>query len=154
MYRFVAICHGLGLSPAKGEETARDVVADFAAAPDFAAQCEWKDTDLILHAQGENEDDHILILDYFRKCIEASCGGGVGAGIYLESVDQVDGEADESEGTEEEGYELLALATKLELKGRVQEALVAYQQVAVRYSRTAAGHDAGKSIESLRAKIG
>ena len=89
MYRFVAICHGLGLSAAKGEETARDVVADFAAAPDFAAQCEWKDTDLILRAEGENEDDHVLILDYFRKCIEASCGGVVGAGIYLESVEEV-----------------------------------------------------------------
>src|SRR5580765_2262490 len=151
MYRFVAICHGLGLSPAKGEETARDIVADFAVAPDFAAQCEWKDTDLVLRAQGENEDDHILILDYFRKCIEASCGSVVGAGIYLESVEEV--EVDDSEGTEEEGYEVLARATKLETQGRVQEALLAYQRVADRYSHTAAGHDARKSIESLRAKI-
>lgn len=152
MYRFVAICHGLSLSPVQGEEAARDVVADFTTAPDFAAQCEWKDGDLVLRAEGENEDDHVLILDYFRKCIEASCGCVVGAGIYLESVEEV--EVDDSEGTEEEGYEVLARATKLETQGRVQEALLAYQRVADRYSHTAAGHDARKSIESLRAKIG
>jgi len=142
----------MNLSPAQGGETARDIVADFAAVPDFAVQCEWKDADLILRAEGENEDDHLLILDYFRKCIEASCGGVVGAGIYLESVEKI--QVDDSEGTEDEGYEVLARATKLETQGRVQEALLAYQRVADRYSHTAAGHDASKSIESLRAKIG
>ena len=44
-------------------------------------------------------------------------------------------------------------ATKLETQGRVQEALAAYQRVADKYPDTAAGRDARKSIESLRAII-
>ena len=55
---------------------------------------------------------------------------------------------------EEAAYELLDAATKLETQGRVQEALAAYQRIAERYSHTAAGQDAQKSIESLRATIG
>lgn len=64
------------------------------------------------------------------------------------------GEPYGSAGTVDEGYELLAEATRLETQGRVQEALLAYQRVADGYAETAAGHDARKSIESLRAKIG
>jgi len=59
-----------------------------------------------------------------------------------------------SSGTEDEGFELLDDATKLEAQGRVQEALLAYQRVVDKYSNTAAGQDAQKSIESLRTKIG
>jgi hypothetical protein len=55
--------------------------------------------------------------------------------------------------TDNEGYELLEEATKLERKGRVQEAIAAYHHIADKYSRTAAGHDALKSIEGLRATI-
>ena len=54
---------------------------------------------------------------------------------------------------EDKGYELLADATKLEVQGRVREAIAAYQRVADRYSHTAAGQDAQKSIESLRVKV-
>lgn len=56
-------------------------------------------------------------------------------------------------GTEDEGYELLADATKLETQGRVQEAIAAYQRVVDKYSHTTAGADAQKSLESLQAKI-
>jgi hypothetical protein len=52
-------------------------------------------------------------------------------------------------GTAEEGYELLADATKLEAQGRVQEAIAAYQRVVDRYSHNAAGNDAKISIENL-----
>jgi hypothetical protein len=55
--------------------------------------------------------------------------------------------------TDNEGYELLGEATKLERKGHVQEALTAYQHIADTYSHTAAGYDALKSIEGLRATI-
>jgi hypothetical protein len=55
---------------------------------------------------------------------------------------------------EDKGYELLADATKLEAQGRVQEAIAAYQRIADKYSHTAAGQDAQKSIESLQVKIG
>ncbi len=58
-----------------------------------------------------------------------------------------------SAGTADEGYELLHDATKLETRGRVLEALAAYQRVAHEDSHTAAGADAQKSIESLRARI-
>ncbi len=64
------------------------------------------------------------------------------------------GEPYGSAGTEDEGYELLHDATNLETQGRVQEALLAYQRIVDKYSHTAAGLDAQKSIESLRAKIG
>jgi len=64
------------------------------------------------------------------------------------------GEPYGSAGTEDEGYALLHDATKLETQGRVQEALLAYQRVVDKYSHTAAGLAAQKSIESLRAKIG
>src|SRR5215469_16170692 len=58
------------------------------------------------------------------------------------------GEPYGSAGTEDEGYELLSDATKLERQGRVQEALAAYQRIVDKYSHTAAGADAQKSIES------
>ena len=55
-------------------------------------------------------------------------------------------------GTEEDGYELLTQATRLEREGRIQEALAAYRHVAEKYSHTPAGQDAQISIESLQAK--
>jgi uncharacterized membrane protein YhdT len=58
------------------------------------------------------------------------------------------------DGTEAGGYERLREATKLETKGRVQEALAAYQQVADKYPGKAVGRDAEKSAESLRQKVG
>jgi Protein of unknown function (DUF805) len=57
-------------------------------------------------------------------------------------------------GTEDGGYELLERATRLERDGRIQETLSAYEDIARRYGHTNAGHDAEKSAESLRAKIG
>jgi hypothetical protein len=63
------------------------------------------------------------------------------------------GEPYGSAGTEDEGYELLADATKLETQGQVQEAIAAYQRVVDNYSHTPAGKDAQKSVEALRAKI-
>ena len=56
--------------------------------------------------------------------------------------------------TEDEAYELLNDATKLEAKGRVEEALSLYQRIVERYPQTAAGGDAQKSAQSLRAKLG
>ena len=55
-------------------------------------------------------------------------------------------------GTAEDGYELLTQATRLETQGHIQEALAAYRHVAEKYSHTAAGQDAQKSIESLQTK--
>lgn len=49
---------------------------------------------------------------------------------------------------------LLDEATKLEVRGRVKEALAKYEAVVEKFRGTAASHDAQKSIESLRAKIG
>jgi hypothetical protein len=54
-------------------------------------------------------------------------------------------------GTLEDGYELLDRALRLEKEGRIEDAIKAYEYIAVRYSATAAGQDAQKSIESLRA---
>ena len=73
-----------------------------------------------------------------------------GKNRWAEFVDEPYG----SGGTEDEGYDLLHDATNLETQGRVQEALLAYQRVVDKYSHTAAGLDAQKSIESLRGKIG
>jgi hypothetical protein len=89
MYRIVAVCHGLGLAPSKGEQTARDVTADFATDEDVSAQCEWNGSDLILRADVDYDEDGVITLDYFRKCIEASCGAVVGAGVYLESIEEL-----------------------------------------------------------------
>lgn len=55
-------------------------------------------------------------------------------------------------GTENDGYELLSQATHLETQGRIQEAVAAYEKIAIKYSHTAAGQDAQKSLESLRQK--
>lgn len=55
-------------------------------------------------------------------------------------------------GTQDDGYELLERATRLERKGCVQEALTAYEDIARRYARTSAGIDAQKSLESLISK--
>jgi hypothetical protein len=57
------------------------------------------------------------------------------------------------DGTEAGGYELLNEATGLERKGKVQEALAAYQHVAEKYAGSDAARDAQKSIESLQTKI-
>ncbi len=55
---------------------------------------------------------------------------------------------------EDQAAEFLDAATKLETRGRVQEALTKYQAVVERFAGTAASRDAQRSIESLRAKIG
>jgi hypothetical protein len=54
-------------------------------------------------------------------------------------------------GSVDAGYELLQCALRLETKGQIQEALKAYEDVALRYAHTPAGQDAKKSIESLQA---
>lgn len=59
-----------------------------------------------------------------------------------------------SAGTEDEGYELLQDATRLETQGRIQEALALYQSIANKYSHGGAGKDAQKSIEDLQARTG
>lgn len=155
MYRIVAICDGV--SPDCGEEAARDIAAEFAALGDQyqSVQCVWNGTQLVLRADSDWDEDGGLTADSFYKCVFA-CARELApnGGVSIQSVEQLEGEADDTGGTEEEGYELLAQATKLELKGRIQEALIAYQQVADRYSHTTAGHDAKKDIESLRSKIG
>jgi hypothetical protein len=56
--------------------------------------------------------------------------------------------------SEDLGYMELAYATRLETEGHVPEALSAYQRVAEKYPATAAGDDARKSMESLRARLG
>jgi TPR repeat protein len=55
---------------------------------------------------------------------------------------------------EDEGYELLHDATKLEAGGRAQEALTLYQRIVERYPNTAAAGDARISAESLRDRLG
>jgi uncharacterized membrane protein YhaH (DUF805 family) len=60
----------------------------------------------------------------------------------------------QDDGTREAGYELLDKALRLERGGRIKDALAAYDDIARRYVQTTAGHDAEKSAESLRAKIG
>jgi S1-C subfamily serine protease/tetratricopeptide (TPR) repeat protein len=76
-------------------------------------------------------------------------------GIYAHNRwGEFGGEAYGSAGTEEEGYELLHDATKLEAGGRVQEALTLYQRIVERCPQTAAAGDAQKSAESLRARLG
>ena len=61
---------------------------------------------------------------------------------------------DTQPSTEDIGYEALAYGTKLEIEGRVQEALAVYQRIVEKYPHTDAGRDAKKSIESLQAKLG
>jgi TolA-binding protein len=55
---------------------------------------------------------------------------------------------------EENAFALLQEASRLEARGKAQEALQKYQQVVERFAATDAGRDAQKSIESLRAKTG
>ena len=47
--------------------------------------------------------------------------------------------------TIEKGYALLKKATKLEIKGRINEALIAYQEIIAKYPNTSVGHDAQAS---------
>ena len=61
---------------------------------------------------------------------------------------------DERPGVEDVGYDALDYATSLERQGRVQEAVAVYQKIVESYSDTAAGRDAQKSLESLKAKLG
>jgi hypothetical protein len=51
-------------------------------------------------------------------------------------------------------YEALAEANRLETQGRTEEALVAYQKIIESHPNTGAGHDAQKSLESLKARRG
>jgi hypothetical protein len=93
MYRIVLVCYGLPASI--GEQTAREVAADFAELGEFCpvAECEWKGGDVILRVETDDQDG-ILTLDYFRKCIEASSAGiVVGAGVCIESLEKIDDKA-------------------------------------------------------------
>jgi hypothetical protein len=155
MYRVVAVCNGV--VPSCAEEAARDITAAFAAYGDLyqSVRCDWNGAELVLRVESDWDEDGELTADYFQKCVFANARElAPNGGVSIQSVEQVEVESDDSEGTEGEGYELLAHATKLEIQGRVQEALLAYQRVARRCPHTGAGHDARKSIESLRAKIG
>jgi hypothetical protein len=58
-----------------------------------------------------------------------------------------------SVAAEDQGYKLLAEATRFEIQGRVQEALATYQKVFDNYPSTSAGRDARRSAETLRATI-
>jgi hypothetical protein len=55
---------------------------------------------------------------------------------------------------EEAGYEALEVATRLETEGRVQEAIAVYESIAQNYPDKPVGHDAQKSLDHLRAKVG
>ena len=92
MWGFVAVYQGLRLSPSVGNQVAFKVTADFASPEDdpyVVATCDWNGKDLVLRAEAPDEDAWTLILEHFGKCVEASCGIVVGAGIYLESVKEV-----------------------------------------------------------------
>jgi uncharacterized membrane protein len=54
---------------------------------------------------------------------------------------------------EEDAYSLIREAIRLEVKGQFDEALLKYQEVVTRFRDTAAGNDAEKSIEAVKAKI-
>jgi hypothetical protein len=56
--------------------------------------------------------------------------------------------------SEDVAYEALSDGTKLEIEGRVEEAMLAYKEVIEKYPDTEAGKDAKKSIESLQSKLG
>ncbi|HVN98017.1 MAG TPA: hypothetical protein VMT62_16425 [Syntrophorhabdaceae bacterium] len=56
-------------------------------------------------------------------------------------------------GTEEDAYSLLSEAARLEVKGKLDDALFKYQEVVTRFRDTAAGNDAQKSIDILKAKL-
>jgi hypothetical protein len=60
------------------------------------------------------------------------------------------GQAHGTGGSQDEGYELLAEATDLEVQGRAGEALLAYQRLADTHGDTPAGKDALLSFENLR----
>ena len=79
MNRIVVVCHDLPASI--GEQTARDVTAEFAVHADWygTALCEWTGSDLILRAETDCDEDGTLTLDYFRKCIEATVAEGIPA---------------------------------------------------------------------------
>jgi hypothetical protein len=64
------------------------------------------------------------------------------------------GEVAASLDADDEGRALLDQATKMEIDGRVHDAVLVYQHIARKYPRTSAGKDAQKSLESLRAIIG
>ena len=53
---------------------------------------------------------------------------------------------------EEEGYDALSAANRLEGQGRIDDAIAAYQKIAETHPNTGAGHDAQKSLESLKAR--
>jgi len=55
---------------------------------------------------------------------------------------------------EDAGYDALSEANRLETRGRVEEAIAAYQKIVETHPNTGAGHDAQKSLESLKARQG
>jgi hypothetical protein len=57
-------------------------------------------------------------------------------------------------GAEKTGIEALSYAMNLEAEGRVQEALVVYQQIVQEYPDSNLGRDAKKSIRNLSQKLG
>jgi hypothetical protein len=54
---------------------------------------------------------------------------------------------------DDSGYEALSYATRLEVEGRVQEAMALYRRIGTEFPDSDAGHDAIKSLESLQAKL-
>jgi len=56
-------------------------------------------------------------------------------------------------GTEEDAYSLISEAIRLEARGKVDDALVKYQEVVTSFRDTPAGKDAQKNIEILRAGL-
>lgn len=54
---------------------------------------------------------------------------------------------------ENAGYDELEAATRLEARGRLQEAAAAYQRVAERFAGMPAGSDARKSLENLQVRL-
>jgi hypothetical protein len=55
-------------------------------------------------------------------------------------------------GTEEDAYSLLGEAVKHEVKGDIENALLKYGEVVVRFRNTVAGKDAQIAIDSLKSK--
>jgi hypothetical protein len=55
---------------------------------------------------------------------------------------------------EDTGYDSLSEANRLETRGRIEEAMAAYQKIVETHPNTDAGHDAQKSLESLTARRG
>jgi hypothetical protein len=61
---------------------------------------------------------------------------------------------DKQQSTEDIGAHALSYGTRLEAEGRVQEALLVYQQIILQYPDTDPARDAKKSIKNIHAQTG